>query len=163
MTQAGASGAFEIHIGVVSENIGYTVESSWPRLQEWYWKDGHYVIGLSEIEKYIRGKHEIWLTPDASKRFELAFPSGGSEFVVAVKGQPKYGGMFSYPPSAMRIEFPVIYTDRVVERIRFTIRPWHSTYWQGISAGDWNAIKNWNGIDDPEIEEILSRAGKLEP
>lgn len=163
----------EFHIGrwwekpVWEANLGYTVESSWPLLQEWYPTEATLIINLNDIESYNWKKHEMWLTPEASAEFASTFEDkmGGRipAFVVTAKEQPIYGGVFLYYPSAMGIQYPVIYTDWVDKSIRFTIRPWHSIFWQQIGTYDWNVIEDWNGIDDPVIKKALTQAGKLGP
>jgi hypothetical protein len=160
----------QFHIGrwdkpVWEANLGYTVESSWPLLQEWYTTDAPFVIDLNDISAYSWGTHELWLTPEMSAEFETFFMGEGTipAFVVTLKGQPIYGGVFMGYPSAMGIQYPVIYAERIHETIRFTIRPYHSIYWLDISTHDLNAIEDWQGIDTPGIKEVLSQAGKLEP
>jgi hypothetical protein len=158
----GADSSFVIHIGewdkTVSEaNLGYTVESSWPLLSEWYPTGTTFTIETTDIDSYDWQTHVLTLTPEASANYRSTFETAKLllGFVVTVRDEPQYGGVFLFRMSAMGISFPVIYADPVDNKIAFTIRPRHSVF------DDYSPSEEWRGIDNPAIKDALLQAGKL--
>ncbi len=155
--------SFEIHIGewnrtVFEANLGYTVDSSWSLLKEWYPTGTTFTIKTADIEKYDWNKHILTLTPEASASFRSAFesPKYRMVFVVTVKDKPLYGGIFMFRQSEEGISFPVIYADSKDGKTTFTIRPRHSIF------DDYKPSEDWHGIDNPLVKEVLSKAGKID-
>jgi hypothetical protein len=160
-SSSGASDTFQMHIGVwPGEFPGFTVESSWQPLIEWYEEGATLIIETEDIDHYDWVRHEIFLTDDAAgeyyaidrlSRATLSWPA----FVVTINGEPIYGGIFLFRGSAMGIDYPVIYAETKNERIAFVIRPRHSVL-------DLPPNEEWGAIADPRIKLIMSNAGKLE-
>ncbi len=154
--------SFQIYIGewnktVTEANLGYTVESSWSLLKDWYPKGATFTIENTDIDNYDWDKHVLTLTPKASSNFQSAFETHKFmlAFVVTVNDEPLYGGLFMFHPSAMNISFPVIYEDSVDDKITFTIRPRHDVF------DNYKPSDNWHGIDNPTIKDVLFKAGKI--
>jgi hypothetical protein len=154
--------SFEIHIGewnkpVTEANLGYTVESSWSLLIEWYLTDSTFVIDTSDVDNYDWEQHVITLTPEASANFYSAFELAKYPlaFVVTVNDKPMYGGIFLFRQSAMGILFPVIYEDYTDGKVTFTIRPRHDIF------DNYQPADDWHGINNPVIKDVLVKAGKI--
>ncbi len=155
--------SFEIHIGEwnrtgVKANLGYTLDSSWSLLKEWYSTGATFIVKTPDIEKYDWDNQILTLTPETSESLIAEFESAKHmlAFVTTVNGEPLYGGLFMFRQSAMGISFPVIYEDSIDGKTTFTIRPRHSIF------DDYEPNEDWHGINNPTIKDVLSKAGKID-
>ena len=153
---------FQIHIGLwTGEFPGYTVESSWQPLIEWYEEGASLVIETEDIDHYDWGQQEIFLTEDAAAEYDAIHRSSMATFswpafVATVDGEPIYGGIFLFRGSAMGIDYPVIYAEPRGEHTAFVIRSTH------LLPGNLPPNEEWGAVADPRIKLIMSEAGKLE-
>ncbi len=158
------SDSFRIFIGELDNlgaevNLGYTVESSWSLLQEWYPTGATFIIQISDIDNYDWDGQVLTLTQEASADFQSIIKSAKHmmAFVITVNHEPQYGGIFLFRGSAMGISFPVIYAEPAGDKFTFTIRPGHSV------LNDYEPSDDWHGIDSSVIKNVLCKAVKLTP
>ncbi len=162
---------FELHIlegDWLSLKLGHELQQAWATLQQTYASATAFTLTEDDIEHYNWSEQVITLTPASSTALvskfaeteeELQYPEATLDqraFVVVVNGNPVYGGVFLHPMSSMAIKYPVIYVTTGEGKIVFKLRPIHSV------LGKYSGLEPlWNGIKDPKIEDVFTKAGKL--
>lgn len=170
MSTQNSASPFTIYILSANYNslgLSPDYKSTWAKLQQVY-KTGIAVsINVDDIQTYDWTNQIITLTPEKSKNLiatmfqtanEQQDPSQallGRAFVVELKGNAIYGGIFHFHPSAMAINFPVIYSVYDGEKFSLTLRPVHTFLGYDTFEPEWYGIKN------SAIKDIFSEAGKL--
>ena len=96
--------------------LGYTVESSWPLLQQADLSKSAFVITEDDIVSYGWTHQQLKLTSQLRKKYEveyMTFLADFSPFVVTIDQQPVFGGMILKQFSPLAVDFPVIYVLNV--------------------------------------------------
>jgi len=143
----------------------YEYNEVWPVIKEMNSKNNLVEISEQDIKEYNWSTQEITLTSSASERLNSKISKEKwfnirvlkTIFIVAVDGQPMYGGVFIEKESQAGIDFPVIYPDTENDQIIFQIRPLNSccTAYQDLE----NTKKRT--IEYPEIYDLFNSLGKI--
>ncbi len=92
--------------------LGYSVESSWPLLQQADLSKSTFVITEDDIVSYDWTHQHLKLSSQLRKKYEaeyLTFLADFSPFVVTIDQQPVLGGMILKQFSPLAVDYPVMY------------------------------------------------------
>jgi hypothetical protein len=165
-----SEGSFHLHIlqgDLDSLELRSDLRAAWDIIQRVYPTTIAFSLTEDDVESYDWSEQVIVFTPEASSSLISTLAGSDSEklspaqilgyraFLVTLNNKPLYGGVFMFPMSAMRINYPVIYAQFAEEKLSFKIRPIHSVI--GYSSVE----PHWNGIRDEGIHDVFSQIGKL--
>ncbi len=126
---------FEVHVFEPGSlgTLGYSVESSWPLLQQADLDKSVFVITEDDIASYDWTSQTLKLSSELRKKYEadyLNFLANFSPFVVTIDRKPVFGGMILLQFSPLAIKYPVIYvlsgpTYPEEDELSIALRPTH--------------------------------------
>lgn len=145
----------------------YSLEETWPVLRTTDLSDPALDLNGSDISAYDWGTQTLVFTASASQRFAEVFVGSDAGlsviekcFVVTFNGERRYGGIFEFPGSELRIQFPVIYVKAAQGLVSFVLRPSHETRIDDFASFPPELKAR---IEIPEIRDYFATLGTLIP